>query len=58
MSPAHLLTLALCLGLSLAAFSSTAASAADPQPAAAADALPLKKVVLFTSGVGFFQHEG
>jgi hypothetical protein len=58
MSPAHLLTLALCLGLSLAAFSSTAASAADPQPAAAADALPLEKVVLFTSGVGFFQHAG
>ena len=54
MSPVPVLTLALCLGLSLAAFSK--ASAADAQPAA--DALPLKKVVLFTSGVGFFQHAG
>jgi hypothetical protein len=54
MSPAYVLTLALCLGLSLAAC--VTASAADPQPAA--DALPLKKVVLFTSGVGFFQHAG
>jgi hypothetical protein len=53
MSPAHVLTLALCL-VSLAAC--VTASAADPQPAA--DALPLKKVVLFTSGVGFFQHAG
>jgi hypothetical protein len=54
MSPAHVLNLALCLGLSLTAFAS--ATAAEPQ--AAADALPLKKVVLFTSGVGFFQHAG
>ena len=54
MSFTHFLTLALCLGLSLAAC--VTASAADPQPAA--DALPLKKVVLFTSGVGFFQHAG
>jgi hypothetical protein len=54
MSPAYVLTLALCLGLSLAAC--VTASAADPQPAA--EALPLKKVVLFTSGVGFFQHAG
>jgi hypothetical protein len=53
MSPSHVLTLALCL-VSLAAFAT--ASAAEPQPAA--DALPLKKVVLFTSGVGFFQHAG
>jgi hypothetical protein len=54
MSFTHFLTLALCLGLSLAACAS--ATAADPQPAA--EALPLKKVVLFTSGVGFFQHAG
>jgi hypothetical protein len=54
MSPARLFAPALCLGLSVAAFSKT--SAAEPQ--AAADALPLKKVVLFTSGVGFFQHAG
>jgi hypothetical protein len=54
MSPAHVLAPALCLGLSLAAFAS--ATAAEPQPAA--DALPLKKVILFTSGVGFFQHAG
>jgi hypothetical protein len=55
-SPFPLLAVALCLGLSLAAFSQSSASAADPQPAA--EALPLKKVVLFTSGVGFFQHAG
>jgi hypothetical protein len=54
MSFTHCLTLALCLGLSLAACATT--SAAEPQPAT--DALPLKKVVLFTSGVGFFQHAG
>ena len=54
MSPVHFLTPALCLGLALSA--SSTASAAEPQ--AAADALPLKKVVLFTSGVGFFQHAG
>jgi hypothetical protein len=54
MSPVRLFAPALCLGLSVAAFSKT--SAAEPQ--AAADALPLKKVVLFTSGVGFFQHAG
>jgi hypothetical protein len=54
MSFTHFRTLALCLGLTLAACAT--ASAADPQPAA--DALPLKKVVLFTSGVGFFQHAG
>jgi hypothetical protein len=53
----HLVAFAVCLGLSLAAFSSTPASAADPKPAGA-DALPLEKVVLFTSGVGFFQHSG
>jgi len=58
MSPVQLLALALCLGCSLTAFSNTPAAAADPQPAAAADALPLEKVVLFTSGVGFFQHAG
>ena len=55
MSPVHLLALALCLGLSLAAFAHTPAAAADPKPVAA---LPLEKVVLFTSGVGFYQHAG
>ncbi len=58
MSPVSALSFALCVGLSLAAFANTPASAADPQPAAGADALPLEKVVLFTSGVGFFQHAG
>lgn len=56
MSPVS--ALAVCVGLSLAAFANTPASAADPRPAAGADALPLEKVVLFTSGVGFFQHAG
>ncbi len=55
MSPAHAFARALCLGLSLAG---APAFAADPQPVAAAAQLPLKKVVLFTSGVGFFQHAG
>jgi hypothetical protein len=54
MSPSHLLARALCLGVSLAALARTAAA----EPQAAADALPLEKVVLFTSGVGFFQHAG
>lgn len=58
MSPVSTFALALCVGLSLAAFANTPASAADPKPAAGADALPLEKVVLFTSGVGFFQHAG
>lgn len=58
MSPVSALALAVCVGLSLAAFANTPASAADPRPAAGADALPLEKVVLFTSGVGFFQHAG
>ena len=49
----HVQLLCVALGLSLAAF--PAAVAAEPQ---AADALPLEKVVLFTSGVGFFQHAG
>ena len=40
-------SLALACSLSLAA---------DPQPGA--DRLPLDRVVLFTSGVGFFQHTG
>ena len=40
-------SLALACSLSLAA---------DPQPGA--DRLPLDRVVLFTSGVGFFQHAG
>jgi hypothetical protein len=55
MSPSHPFARALCLVLSLAG---VPAFAADPQPAAAAAQLPLKKVVLFTSGVGFFQHAG
>jgi hypothetical protein len=54
MSPVHLVAVALCVGLSLAALSTTVAA----EPQAAADTLPLKKVVLFTSGVGFFQHAG
>jgi hypothetical protein len=54
-SPSHLVAAAVCLGFSLAA---VPASAADPKPVAGADALPLEKVVLFTSGVGFFQHAG
>ncbi len=54
MSFTHFITPALCLGLSLAACATT--SAAESQ--AAADSLPLKQVVLFTSGVGFFQHAG
>ena len=58
MSPVSALALALCVGLSLAAFTNTPAFAADPKPTAGADALPLEKVVLFTSGVGFFQHAG
>jgi hypothetical protein len=55
MSPSSPLTFTACLAFSMAALS---AAAADPKPAAAADGLPLKKVVLFTSGVGFFQHAG
>lgn len=58
MSPVSALARALCVGLSLAAFANAPASAADPKPVAGADALPLEKVVLFTSGVGFFQHAG
>jgi len=58
MSPVSALALALCVTLSLAASANTPASAAEPKPAAGADALPLEKVVLFTSGVGFFQHAG
>jgi hypothetical protein len=54
MSPIHLVAVALCLGLSLAACSTTSAA----EPPAAAATLPLEKVVLFTSGVGFFQHAG
>jgi hypothetical protein len=46
------ITLLAC-GLALACSLSLAA---DPQPAA--DRLPLDRVVLFTSGVGFFQHAG
>ena len=54
-SPSHLVAFAVCIGFSLLALP---ASAAEPKPAAGADALPLEKVVLFTSGVGFFQHAG
>ncbi len=54
-SPSHLVAFAVCIGFSLLAFP---APAAEPKPAAGADALPLEKVVLFTSGVGFFQHAG
>ena len=43
------------LGLSLAMISLVSAAAAAR---AAEPALPLEKVVLFTSGVGFFQHGG
>ncbi|MFM8708242.1 MAG: hypothetical protein ACKOHK_09205 [Planctomycetia bacterium] len=55
MSPSSPLAFTGCLAVSMVVFS---AAAADPKPAAAADGLPLKKVVLFTSGVGFFQHAG
>jgi hypothetical protein len=58
MSPISIRDFALCVSLSLAAFTHTPAFAADPKPTAGADALPLEKVVLFTSGVGFFQHAG
>jgi hypothetical protein len=54
MSPLQFVASVLGLGFSLAAFP---AFAADPKPAAA-EPLPLTKVVLFTSGVGFFQHAG
>jgi hypothetical protein len=51
--PASLaLRFAFALGCCLAV--PVSASAAEP----AATELPLEKVVLFTSGVGFFQHEG
>jgi hypothetical protein len=51
-SPRHCLALALAVALPLAAV--------GPLPAAepAATDLPLEKVVLFTSGVGYFQHGG
>jgi hypothetical protein len=34
------------------------ATAADPVPGAGAPPLPLSEVVLYTSGVGYFHHEG
>ncbi len=35
-----------------------AATAASPCPAQAPASLPITKVVLFSSGVGYFEHRG
>jgi hypothetical protein len=51
---AAVLGFAACLPAASLFLAAAAASAAEP---AAAD-LPLEKVVLFTSGVGYFQHSG
>ena len=51
MSSASICILAVSLALAC-----SLSLAADPQPGA--DRLPLDRVVLFTSGVGFFQHAG
>jgi hypothetical protein len=51
MSSASICILAVSLALAC-----SLSLAADPQPGA--DRLPLDRVVLFTSGVGFFQHTG
>jgi len=45
--------LALCCSLMATAFATCVAAAADEKPSP----LPLKKVVLFNSGVGFFEHK-
>src|SRR5205085_2932496 len=45
------------LALVVAIACSSAARAADPQPAAGEKELPLSRVVLYSSGVGFYEHD-